>query len=79
MPGKVYLRDGETLEQALKRFRLAVKDSGIRVMHPRFREHNKPRCFFERPGIRRRRKKLAAKRMQRIMESRRRYLLEQTR
>ena len=58
MPRKVLVRDDETIESAIRRFRRVVRENGVLTgTYVRMVDRNRQKYFYERPSIKRRRKR----------------------
>ncbi len=58
MPGKVVVRDGESLKSAMCRFRRIVRENGVLTgSYIRMSDRNCQKYFYEKPGVKRRRRR----------------------
>jgi ribosomal protein S21 len=60
MPGRVYVEEGESLRSAAQRLRRVVKQSGVLIGYISLRDRNRRKDYYEKPSVKRRRKRLLA-------------------
>ena len=69
MSRKVYVRDGESIQSALRRFRTVTRESGVLTgRYIRMADRNRQKYFYEKPSVKHRRKEHIADQRRRLFQ-----------